>query len=1200
MLKLEQIAPHARVQGILPGQTVEVVHVQWFGPDILEVIYRASDGQLMNQIIDRSYEARLAGDNENNGALWSFNGNGDTFILASEALRIKLAHLYDPILAVHTSNIEPLPHQITAVYATMLNRQPLRFLLADDPGAGKTIMAGLLIKELMVRGDLVRCLVVCPGSLAEQWQDELLQRFHLHFSILTNEGLQAAASNWFLENNLAIARLDKLSRNPDLQDKLRVPECRYDLIICDEAHKMSASYYGGEISYTKRFQLGRALSAITRHFLLMTATPHNGKDEDFQLFLSLLDPDRFEGKARTRDNAQPIDTSDIMRRMIKEELLKFDGTPLFPPRIAYSLPFRLSDLEAKLYSVVTDYVKTEFNRAEKIQDTKRTRTVGFALTVLQRRLASSPEAICQSLVRRHARLEKKLHELEQERQSVVVPVAEALFDIDLDELEDAPDFEVAEVEEEILDEATAATTIAELKAEIETLAHLEALAYQVRKSGTDTKWRELSGLIQELLAHSRTELDPLNFKSSSAGVSQAEPGYGAGDIPPPIPSHKEKIVIFTEHRDTLNYLKSKITTLVGRHEAVVTIHGSMSREERARAQAAFKNDPAVQILVATDAAGEGINLQRAHLMVNYDLPWNPNRLEQRFGRIHRIGQTEICYLWNLVAEETREGDVYKTLLTKLEEARKSLGGRVFDVLGKLQFDGKPLRELLIQAIREGDNPEIKAQITHFVGQALDKDALAQLLEEKALVHDAMDVSKVMKIREDMERADARRLQPYYIRQFFMQAFKNLGGSIYGREPGRYEITHVPASLRSTDRVIGTRDVVLQRYQRVTFEKELIRPEGKIEAEFLCPGAPLLDALIEVTLAQSSSVLKQGAVLVDEQDASIEPKVVFFLEHAIQDATTTPRGDRHIVSKRILHLRIDKMGAIQDLDYAPYLDYRPLSGSEPSVQEILARPECSWITKDLEQSIRMYAVTTAGQEHLAEVQANRLALLTKTEHEVKERLSREIRYWDKKAADLKAQEAAGKPAAHLNSLEAQRRADELQTRLEKRLAKLQLEKELSSVPPVVLGGYLVVPIGLLAAMKGTPLPVHLPQETQESAARARAVVMERERELGYEPIDREFEKVGWDIESKVPGTGQLRFIEVKGRVEGQDYITVTKNEILHSLNKPDSYILAIVQFKADGSHTLHYVTRPFTKEPDLGERTRNYDIQMMLEKGTRQW
>jgi SNF2 family DNA or RNA helicase len=829
MSKLEEIQPNASLRGILPAALVSVVSVQWHGSEAMELTYKDAAGKLGSELLYRHDEPRLAIAEQ--GRPWSFDGDGALFRLVSEAQRIRLAHLFDPVLAVHTSVVDPLPHQITAVYEAMLPRQPLRFLLADDPGAGKTIMAGLLIKELIARGDLQRCLIVCPGSLAEQWQDELYRRFHLPFEILTNDKLEAARTgNWFLETNLVIARLDKLSRNEDVQQKLQTPDCRWDLVVCDEAHKMSATVFGGETKFTKRYRLGQLLSTLTRHFLLMSATPHNGKEEDFQLFMALLDGDRFEG--RFRDGVHTADVSDLMRRMVKESLLKFDGTPLFPERIAYTVPYKLSPAEAHLYKAVTAYVREEFNRADALENDKRAGTVGFALTILQRRLASSPEAIYQSLRRRRERLEGRLREMEvlqrsgqaQQVLAFNVPVLDAEA---VEDLEEAPDNEVEAVEEEILDQATAARSIAELKIEIGTLKELESLALAVCRSGTDTKWRELAGLLGEIF-------------TSSPG-SGPESGF-----PQLQPSPRQKLVLFTEHRDTLNYLENRITTLLGRKEAVVTIHGSVGREDRMKVQESFKHDPEVQVLLATDAAGEGINLQRAHLMVNYDLPWNPNRLEQRFGRIHRIGQTEVCHLWNLVAEETREGDVYRKLLEKLEEARAALGGQVFDVLGKLQFEGKSLRDLLIEAVRYGDQPEVRAYLTTVVEQALDRGQLQNLLEDHALAHDAMDASRVHRIREDMERAEARRLQPHYIESFFLEAFQSLGGASKQR----------------------------------------------------------------------------GAVLVDDRDPGTQPRVLFYLEHALQDAGQTLAGARRVISKRVLYVELDAGGTTRHVHYAPYLDFWP--------------------------------------------------------------------------------------------------------------------------------------------------------------------------------------------------------------------------------------------------------------------------------------
>ena len=980
MIVLEDLKPNAAIRGLLPDSLVTVVSVQWFGSEALELTYKTPGGKVANELLYRSDEPRL--DLVEQGRPWSFDGDGGQFRLVSEAHRIRLAHLFDPLLAVHTSLVDPLPHQITAVYEAMLPKQPLRFLLADDPGAGKTIMAGLLIKELIARGDLQRCLIVCPGSLAEQWQDELYRRFALPFEIVTNDKLEAARTgNWFMEQDLIIARLDKLSRNEDLQQKLQAPDCRWDLVVCDEAHKMSATIFGGEAKYTKRFRLGQLLSTLTRHFLLMTATPHNGKEADFQLFMSLLDGDRFEG--RYRDGVHSSDVSDLMRRMVKENLLKFDGTPLFPQRIAYTVPYRLSDDEAALYKAVTEYVREEFNRAEALENDKRSGTVGFALTILQRRLASSPEAIYQSLHRRRERLESRLREMEVLQRggaANVLPAAllPVLDQEDVEDLEDAPETEIEAAEEQFLDQATAARTLVELKAEIDTLGRLERLAQQVRSQGTDTKWQELAGLLHTIF----TAAGPL-------GTGEPDIPYGAGPIPPPKPSAHQKLVLFTEHRDTLNYLESRITTLLGRKSAVVVIHGGIGREERMKTQEAFKHDPEVQVLLATDAAGEGINLQRAHLMVNYDLPWNPNRLEQRFGRIHRIGQTEVCHLWNLVAEETREGDVYRKLLEKLEQARQALGGQVFDVLGKLQFEGKPLRELLIQAIRYGERPEVQAYLTTVLDQALDREQLRDLLDDHALARDVMDTGRIRRIREEMERAEARRLQPHYIESFFREAFRRLGGTERKREPGRYQVTHVPAPVRNRDRLIGTGEPVLPRYERITFAKDLINPPGQPLAAFVCPGHPLLDAVIDLTLERNRDLLKRGAVLVDDRDPGTRPRVLFTLEHTIQDASLTRSGERRAISRRLLYVELDADGQARHVQYAPYLDYRPLKESEPGATEILDRPECAWITREMEQQALGHAIARVVPEHLAEVRKGRLELNARTMAAVKDRLTKEI-------------------------------------------------------------------------------------------------------------------------------------------------------------------------------------------------------------------
>jgi len=1200
MALLEELVPGVTVKGLLPGSSATIISVKRHGSTSVELVYQDAGGHLGSELLYSDSVANL--EIVPAGLPWSFAGDGALFRLTSEAYRIRLAYLFDPLIAVHTSLIEPLPHQITAVYETMLGKQPLRYLLADDPGAGKTIMTGLLIKELMIRGDLHRCLIISPGNLVEQWQDELNQRFHVAFDILTNDRLEASVSgNAFSETPLCIARLDKLSRDEDIQAKLQQTE--WDLIVVDEAHKMSATFFGGEIKYTKRYQLGELLGKITRHLILLTATPHNGKEEDFQIFLRLLDADRFEG--RFRDGVHKVDVSDLMRHLVKEQLYTFEGRPLFPERLAYTVNYELSGLEAALYQNVTDYVRQEFNRADAL-DTGRKGTIGFALTTLQRRLASSPEAIYQSLKRRRERLERRLRELQQTRQDANAQIEllqglPALSDDDLDDLEDAPGVELEEAEERVVDQASAARTIAELEAEITILTRLETLAWQVRASSTDRKWEELASLLQ-----------------NNAAMFDAQ-------------GQRLKLVIFTEHRDTLNYLAERIRTMLGRAEAVVTIHGGLSREERARAQESFSQDKDVQILVATDAAGEGINLQRAHLMVNYDLPWNPNRVEQRFGRIHRIGQTEVCHLWNLVAVETREGEVFHTLLKKLEEERGALGGQVFDVLGKVLFDNRPLRDLIVEAIRYGDRPDVRARLFSIVDEALDREHLQALLEERALSREVMDVVRVRQVREEMERAAARRLQPHFIATFFLEALKRLGGKYYEREPQRYEITHVPQAIRSRSPRGNSRAAILRQYERIVFEKERIIVPGKPPATLICPGHPLLDVTIDLLLEQHRDLLKEGTILVDPTDNSEEVRVLFYLEHTIQDASTDSTGKRREVSRQLQFIELDAAGTIHQAGYAPFLDYRPLHEEEQALVPQLhhtiyntgqghqpARdfgraqqspieysrgapcgyPGTSWLSGDLEEQARSYAITELVPRHLEEVRHRREEQIDKTSAAVNERLTTEISYWDNRAAILQAQEAAGKPNARLNSQMARQRAGELLARLYRRLNELEQERKLSPLPPVVVGGVLVIPQGLIDKLTGRINAPDIDQFAHETARIERiamAAVMQAERELGYIPRDVSLDKCGYDIESSIPGTGKLRFIEVKGRVKGAETVTVTKNEVLTALNKPDDFILAIVE--VDGAEaTTHYVTRPFQREPDFGVTSVNYDLARLLAKG----
>ena len=1163
MMRLEELQTGAQLQGLDPRHAATVVSIRWIGNQCAEVVYETPTGGLDKRLVYRDDEASL--EPVAAGRPWSFDGDGELLRLVSEAYRIHLAWLFDPYVAITTSVVEPLPHQISAVYEEMLPRQPMRFLLADDPGAGKTIMAGLLVKELLVRGDLERCLIISPGSLTEQWQDELWEKFGLHFQLFSRDMVQAALSgNPFLETRYLIARMDQLARNDELQQKLLdAPE--WDLVICDEAHRMSGHYFGSEVKLTKRYKLGLTVGSHARNFLLMTATPHNGKEEDFQLFLALLDGDRFEG--RFRNGVHAADPSDLMRRLVKEDLLRFDGRPLFPERVSKTVQYELSTLELALYNEVTEYVREEMNRAERFVDRgegQRRVNVGFALMTLQRRLASSPESIFRSLVRRRERLEARLREerilLKGGRArlrldpSVLDGLDEDLWD---DAYDEAPQDEREELEARLVDHATTAETIEELETEIARLKELEELARRVVHSGQDAKWTQLDTILD----------DPLMVDEHG---------------------NRRKLVIFSEFKDTLSYLVRRIRNRIGRDDAVVEIHGGVKRDERRKVVHAFMNDPTVVVLIANDAAGEGVNLQRAHLMVNYDLPWNPNRLEQRFGRIHRIGQREVCHLWNLIAKDTREGDVYVRLLHKLEAEREALGGKVFDVVGEL-FDQKALRQMLMEAVQYGDDPAVKARLDQAVDGAVNRDRLEELLALRALAHNTMDTSRILAIREEMERAFARRLQPHFVEAFFAEAFRRLGGKLHRREPGRYEVTHVPQVVRERDRHIGMGAPILKRYERVCFDKQFVDQV----AELICPGSPLLDATIDVVLERHGDVLKRGAVLVDDDDPGTEPRLLFYLQHEIKDGRRRKDGKLTTVFEQMQFVEVGRDGVFRNAGAAPYLDYRPTTDGE--FVALTAELDADWLKDDWEARVMGFAIAEVLPGHVAEVKARRLAEVDKVETQVKARLQREIRYWDSQAQKLKDQEKAGK-RTRLPAQVAQERADRIADRMWARLSELDLERKITPAPPEVRGGALIIPRGLLETRSGRKPLSRDDQTDAETRTEVELIaveaVMAAERALDREPVDRGAEKLGYDVESR-DRDGHLHFIEVKGRYRKARAVSLTKGEILFANNNPERHTLAIVLVEGDEVDGPHYVRGFDYGQPSFAQTSAQFNLAALL-------
>ncbi|HJK78656.1 MAG TPA: helicase-related protein [Methanocorpusculum sp.] len=1185
-MKLEDIQPKALIEGIEPGKIVTIRYIEQSSPDVFEVGYKLDDGTLKERQLFRWDEEKLSP--ATIGRHFTFTADADCFKLVLEAYRISNAHLFDPFMAVHSSNITPLPHQITAVYETMLPKQPLRFVLADDPGAGKTIMAGLLMRELIARSDTERILIVSPGVLVEQWQDELAEKFGLKFTILSNELSNACRGNVFEENNFLIARIDQLKRNEGYLEMLE--QVRWDLVIVDEAHKMSASVVGNEVKPTKRFKLGVLLSQHTKHFLLMTATPHNGKEEEFQVFLSLLDRDRFY--PRIREKAEPVNVSDIMRRMCKEDLLTFDGTKLFPERFAITARYDLSDLEMELYEEVTQYVREEMNRADRIRDRNKRGNVGFALTSLQRRLASSPWAIFQSLKRRQGRLSEKLVEWEMKEKGQYGYVSEVMgeyawrpgdseCDDDVDDPYDsltAEEFE--EQEERFSDRVTAAQSIEELRKEIGTLKRLEEKAQKLVDSHSDRKWDELSRLLQ-------------------TDRMRDEEGM------------QRKLIIFTEFRDTLTYLVDRVSDLLGSSGEVVAIHGGVDRLKRKSVQTRFRNVPEVRVMIATDAAGEGVNLQNAHLMINYDLPWNPNRIEQRFGRIHRIGQTEVCYLWNLIARETREGEVFALLFEKLEREREALGGKVFDVLGEV-FEDRSLADLLMDAVRYGEDPKRREEFARVVEGALDRDHIEQLIRQNALTRDYMDAKQLFAVRDEMERAEARKLQPYFVGSYFVEAFRCVGGSLNVREKGRYQISRVPQVVVAKSKQLVGSDVrnvmpVVEKYERVCFAKEDVK--GRVTAELLFPAHSLMRSVTALVQERYGMLLKEGAVLVDPTDESETEFLLFVLDHKVVEGDDA----RRVVSRRYQFVRVSRDGKVDDAGFAPHLDMRGMNEEEAEMMRVACGDawwlgcsggeyDMSWLGERVEERALSYANACLVPDHYREVSRMREAEVDKTRAAVHQRLTQEIDFLTKRRFRFEEDVKRGKGAAVPSLEKVKTEIDRLKVRLRERELELERQRGVVSLSPVVVAACVVIPEGMLRRLTsgGDGVPRFSPDADVRRVIEQKAMeaVMRCEREHGFDVEDVSKLNCGWDVTSRrVNAKGDIeveRHIEVKGKGVESPVVTVSRNEMLSGLNQGEKFVLAVVQVDGDVVSPPRYVHKEFLREPAWGEVSVNYDLDKLLE------
>ena len=1037
---------------------------------------------------------------------------GDQFALLVEAERIRLAYAYDPHFAVSLSGVEPLPHQLEAVYERMLPQGRLRFLLADDPGAGKTIMAGLLIKELKMRQAVERVLVLCPAPLTIQWQDEMRTKFDEVFEVLNSATTKGQlAGNAWQRFPQCITSVDFAKRDDVSPDLLRAD---WDLVIIDEAHKCAARWFTGEVKRTKRYSLAEALGRQVERLLLLTATPHQGDVEQFAYFLRLLDEDQFIGPDQVPEFASlnlgallPFDgtaPSPWFLRRTKEELRNFDGEKLFTERHAITVPFALSDAELELYRSVTEYINTYLPR----QSGRKKAPVALARTVLQRRLASSVRAIRKSLERRCERFSSLLREAE------ALPVhKQAAYLTQQNLLDEYDDEQDAEDADELLDEAaatgiSAAERMDDLRAEVNALNHLVQMARSVESAGDERKLAALLSCLER------------------AEFAELKDGRG-------------KLLIFTEHKDTLDYLKEKLARY-----PTVEIHGGMNPVLRKQAQESFRTN--AQICLATDAAGEGINLQFCHLMINYDLPWNPMRLEQRMGRIHRIGQKRDVYVFNFVASNTVEGHVLELLLAKLDEIRKALGDRVFDVIGlMLKVSDVDLEEILREAAynpRGLDDDFYKRQI-----ERISAGRLAELERATgvALATGHVDLGH---IQATDYRSEERRLMPEYVERFFKAAAEEVGLRVEQRADSLYRIEHVPRRFRETSlRSVKRFGAAETAYRKVTFRKaDLLNNPAHGDAVLLSPGHPLFAACLELLDQKLAAV--HGAAAVFDDLLSAEPYSVHFFTAELTGEAWNGSGYQPALQQSALCAVLEREDGSFEIAPPDILhDLQPAAHPEDATPP----------AQDTRQKLERYVMRTFQRDLLNEGRqrrereiAIRGSYLQQTSGSLRGALERKYFELADKVNDGLTQFQIARDNAWRN-------LEELESRTRQRMVELEHQRVLRPGSIRYLGSASVRPVAIPA--RAGPL-MHRDPAVE---ARAMQFVMAHEQERGWFPTDisQLHDGSGFDIRSVGPldasGKRGVRRIEVKGRSGYSQPVVLTPNEWLQAQRHAESFWLYVV-------------------------------------------
>ncbi len=1128
---LEKLKPNVIVRGPLFPEPVQVITVLPMGEAIKLIGAGLRTNQMYQPVLDSDQLALLIFNPETE----PFDGDGHKFRWGIEAMRLGLAYEYDPYFSLSIARIDPLPHQLEAVYDYFLKLPRIRFLLADDPGAGKTIMAGLLLKELKIRGLVKRILIVTPANLTFQWQRELKDKFREDFEVVRGEVLRANyGSNPWQEKNQVITSISWVSRIQDAKESLL--RSRWDIIFVDEAHKMSA--YSAD-KKTITYQLGEQLSEMTDHFVLATATPHKGDPENFRLFLSLLDKDVY-GDITSLEEAMKNRAAPFYLRRIKEAMVSFPDPDtgqvkmLFTKRIVRTIEFELTPDEWDFYNALTSYVEDQSIKAA-AEDSATGRVVGFTMAMLQRRFASSSYAARRSLERMKEKREKILADPEGYRQ-------QQMFKRVPEDFDDLPDDE----QEQILDsleEVVPSVDPAALREDIAKLGRLIDQAKLLEQQEVETKLVRL----KEVITDQGVFADP-----------------------------KVKLLVFTEHKDTLDYLAGdgKGGRPLGKlHQwglSVTEIYGGMKIGDRntpgtrLHAERAFKEE--CQVMVATEAAGEGINLQFCWLTINYDIPWNPMRLEQRMGRTHRYGQEKDCLIFNFVSTNTREGRVLQKLFERIRQIEVDLDpkqtGKVFNVLGDV-FPANQLERMLRDMYAHNNMTEeiIKSRIVEQVDTHRFREITHSALEglAKRELNLAAIVGKAAEAKE-------RRLVPEAIEDFFVEA-----GPLAGLQPKEvkkdahiYRLGRIPRLLWPVGERLEPRFGKLGReYKQIIFDKKLLSDDPTLE--WVTPGHPLFEAVREDVLERTQADLQRGAVLYDLNRA--EPACLTVFSGAIRD------GRGHVLEKRLFVVEAtplpllplpsggrsaggggDEGGtATYELTLRQPTLFLDLAAAPPGIQ-----PPAGLTGPDREQ-MEHFLMERALRPLLGEVSQQRAKEVETISRHIELSLNAIIDRVQLQASELLQQKEAGstEPGIEGRLKQFEDRLDELFGRLEQRRLELLQERQCTVADIQLPGRAWVLPHPDRTAPGVAPM---VRDDDIERIAVEAVIAYEQAR--GWQVVSVELEDKGFDLISRRfhpedPQTAVgLRFIEVKGRA-GVGDVALTGNEYRTAQRLGQEYWLYVV-------------------------------------------